>query len=61
MSATFILLPKDPADKTRSANVIKFFDWAYKSGDQIAAGLEYIALPAAVKEAVRKAWTAEIK
>jgi len=61
VSATFILLPKDPADKTRSANVIKFFDWAYKSGDQIAAGLEYIALPAAVKEAVRKAWTAEIK
>jgi phosphate transport system substrate-binding protein len=61
VSATFIELPKDPADKARSANVLKFFDWAYKNGDQIAAGLEYIALPAPVKEAVRKAWAAEIK
>jgi len=61
VSTTFIELPKDPADKTRSANVMKFFDWAYKNGDPIAAGLEYVALPAAVKDSVRKAWAAEIK
>jgi phosphate transport system substrate-binding protein len=61
VSATFIELPKDPADKARSANVIKFFDWAYKNGDPTAASLEYIALPAQVKETVRKAWASEIK
>ena len=61
VSATFILLPKDPKDRARGANVLKFFDWAYKDGDQIAAGLEYIALPAPVKDSVRKAWAAEIK
>ena len=61
VSATFILLPKDPKDAARAANVTKFFDWAYKSGDPIAASLEYIALPNAVKDAVRKAWAAEIK
>ena len=61
VSATFILLPKDPKDRARGATVMKFFDWAYQSGDQIASGLEYIALPAAVKDAVRKAWAAEIK
>ncbi len=61
VSATFILLPKDPKDPARAANVTKFFDWAYKSGDPIAASLEYIALPNAVKDAVRKAWAAEIK
>ena len=61
VSATFILLPKDPKDPARSANVMKFFDWVYKSGDPIAKGLEYIALPAAVKDAVRKVWAAEIK
>ena len=61
VSATFILLPKDPADKTRSGNVIKFFDWAYTNGDKIATDLEYVALPPAVKDAVRKAWTTEIK
>ena len=61
VSATFILLPKDPKDPARAANVTKFLDWAYKSGDPIAASLEYIALPNAVKDAVRKAWAAEIK
>lgn len=61
VSATFILLPKDPADKTRAANVNKFFAWAYKNGDAIATSLEYIPLPATVKEAALKAWAAEIK
>ena len=45
VSATFILLPKDPKDPARSAAVMKFFDWAYKNGDSIASGLEYIPLP----------------
>jgi phosphate transport system substrate-binding protein len=61
VSATFIELPKDPKDPTRSANVIKFFDWAYTSGDATANALEYIALPAPVKAAVRNAWHAEVK
>jgi phosphate transport system substrate-binding protein len=61
VSATFIELPKDPKDEERSKNVMKFFEWAYTSGDQVAAGLEYIALPAPVKDAVRKAWASEIK
>jgi phosphate transport system substrate-binding protein len=61
VSATFIELPKDPKDPARSAAVLKFFDWAYKSGDSIASGLEYIPLPDAVKASVRGAWRAEVK
>jgi phosphate transport system substrate-binding protein len=61
VSATFILLPKDPKDPARSANVIKFFDWAFKNGGQIAKDLEYIALPSDVQDAVRKGWHSEIK
>ena len=60
VSATFILLPKDPKDTVRSANVMKFFDWAYKNGADIAKSLEYIALPTAVQDAVRASWTAEL-
>lgn len=61
VSATFILLPKDPKEPARSANVMKFFDWAYNSGDAIASGLDYVPLPAAVKTAVRATWMTEIK
>ena len=60
VSTTFILLPKDPKDATRGANVIKFFDWAYKSGSAIATSLDYIPLPEAVQNAVRASW-AEVK
>ena len=59
-SATFIELPKDPADAARSAAVMKFFDWAYKNGDASATTLEYVPLPETVKAAVRSAWHASI-
>lgn len=61
LSATFILLPKDPADASRSANVIKFFDWAYRNGGQIAEQLDYIPLPETVQDSVRQAWRTEVK
>jgi len=61
MSATFIELPKDPKDPARSVNVMKFFDWAYKNGDQTAIGLDYVPLPERVKDSVRKAWHEQVK
>jgi phosphate transport system substrate-binding protein len=61
VSTTFILLPKDPKDTARGANVIKFFDWAYKNGSAIATSLDYIPLPEAVQNAVRAAWASEVK
>jgi phosphate transport system substrate-binding protein len=59
-SATFVELPKDPADPTRSATVMKFFDWTFKNGDGAAISLQYIPLPDAVKDAVRTAWHADV-
>jgi phosphate transport system substrate-binding protein len=61
VSATFILLPTDPKDPARSANVIKFFDWAFTNGGPIASGLEYIPLPKAVQDAVRASWKSDVK
>jgi phosphate transport system substrate-binding protein len=61
VSPTFILLPKDPKDTTRSANVMKFFDWAYANGAKLAEELEYIPLPKAVHDAVREAWKTQVK
>lgn len=61
VSATFILLPTDPKDPARSAAVIKFFDWAYKSGADVAKSLEYIPLPQQVEDSVRQAWSTQVK
>lgn len=61
VSATFILLPRNPTDAQRSANVMRFFGWAYANGAQIASGLDYIPLPANVIERVRTAWRNDVR
>lgn len=61
VSATFVLLPRDPKDPARGANVRKFIDWSYTNGGAIATGLEYVPLPKAVQDAVRATWAAEFK
>ncbi|HYZ47389.1 MAG TPA: phosphate ABC transporter substrate-binding protein PstS, partial [Sphingomonas sp.] len=58
--ATFILVYKDQPDPKRVQAVLKFFDWAYTKGDQAAATLDYVPLPASVKDMVRKQWASEI-
>ena len=59
--ATFILMYKAQDKPVNAANSLKFFDWAYINGDKMADDLEYVPLPAAVKELVRKSWAASIK
>jgi phosphate transport system substrate-binding protein len=61
VSATFILLPKDPKNPAQAKEVMNFFDWAYKDGDKTAEKLHYIPLPDPVAEEVRKAWKADVK
>ena len=55
-AATFILVPKNPTDKAKSQEVIKFFDWAMTNGNVQATSLDYVPLPAAAKAAVRNEW-----
>lgn len=54
--ATFILMHKAQDKPANAASALKFFDWAYTSGDKMAAELEYVPLPESVKALVRKQW-----
>ncbi len=54
--ATFILVHTKQADAARGKQVLSFFDWAYKNGDAAAGSLDYVTLPPAVKDLVRKSW-----
>ena len=58
---TYILMYKTQDKPVNASNALKFFDWAYGNGDQTADDLDYVPLPAAVKELVRKHWAANIK
>jgi phosphate transport system substrate-binding protein len=56
--ATFILMHRDQTNPAQAKAVLSFFDWAYRNGDQQAAALDYVALPADVKTLVRRSWAA---
>ena len=57
-TASFILMYKQPTDKAQSAEVLKFFDWAFKNGKQAASDLDYVAMPDAVTDQIRsKVWS----
>ena len=54
--ATFILMHKVQDKPAQAAAVLKFFEWAYKSGDKTADDLDYVPMPASVKTQIAKAW-----
>ena len=57
-TASFILMYREPANEAQSAEVLKFFDWAFKNGKAAAAELDYVALPDALTAQIRaKVWS----
>ena len=56
-SATFILMHKVQDKPAQAAAALKFFEWAYKSGDKTAADLDYVPMPDAVKSVIYQSWT----
>lgn len=56
--ATFILMQKSQEKPVQAATSLKFFEWAYKTGDKTASDLDYVPMPDSVKETILKSWTA---
>lgn len=56
--ASFILMYKNPTDKAMSQEALKFFDWSFKNGKQMALELDYVPLPDVLTKAIaEKVWT----
>lgn len=53
-TASFILMYKEPADKAQSVEVLKFFDWAFTNGKQMALELDYVPLPDVLTKQIRE-------
>jgi phosphate transport system substrate-binding protein len=54
VAATFILLPREATEMNKE--VVKFFDYSFKHGDDDAKKLGYIPLPEQTKEMIRSYW-----
>ncbi len=56
--ASFALMYKEPTNKQASKDVIKFFTWAFKDGQQLALDLDYVPLPDTLTKAIAsKVWS----
>ena len=58
--ATFILLYKNQADGSTAREMLKFFDWCFRHGSDMARNLHYVPMPTNVVELVEKLWSSEI-
>ncbi|RXV65831.1 phosphate ABC transporter substrate-binding protein PstS [Burkholderia stabilis] len=61
VGATFVLLYAKQDKPDQGKETLKFFDWAFKNGNQAATELDYISLPDPVVSEIRKQWKAKIK
>jgi len=59
--ATFILMHKSQANAVNAKEVLKFFDWAFKDGDNLALALDYIPMPDEVVKLIQAEWKGKIK
>jgi phosphate transport system substrate-binding protein len=57
-TASFIIMYKEPKNKEASREVLKFFDWAFKNGKELALELDYVPLPDSLTKQIReKVWS----
>ncbi len=58
---SYILLYKEQANAENAAAMLKFFDWCFVHGTDIATGLQYVPMPENVVKMVEQAWTDQVK
>lgn len=59
--ATFILMQKNQANGLKAQTILKFFDWCYAHGKEMATALHYVPLPENVIQLVQAEWKKSIK
>ncbi len=55
-SATFILMHRKADKPTQSMDALKFFQWAFANGAQLALDLDYVPLPKPTIQLVTESW-----
>ena len=59
--ATFILMHRTQDKPENAREVLKFFDWAYAKGDQLAQELDYVPMPDGVVRLIQSNWKSQLR
>jgi phosphate transport system substrate-binding protein len=55
-ATTYILVYKNPPDQKATQDTLKFFQWSFEKGDQLALGLDYVPLPDNAIKSIEASW-----
>jgi phosphate transport system substrate-binding protein len=55
-ATTFVLVYKNPPDQKATSDALKFFQWGFEKGDQLAIGLDYVPLPENAVKSIEASW-----
>jgi len=58
--SVFVLVYRQPPDPAAEKEALKFFQWAFADGKEIAASLNYVPMPESAVQAVEKSWHEKI-
>src|SRR5689334_8120513 len=59
--ASFILMHKVQSKPENAREVLKFFDWSFRNGDQMASELDYVPMPDLIVKLIQTEWKSKIK
>jgi phosphate transport system substrate-binding protein len=54
--ASFILMHLKQDKPENAKEVLKFYDWAFKNGKQMAESLDYVPMPESVVQTIHASW-----
>jgi len=54
--ASFILIHTTQDKPANAKEVLKFFAWAFKNGDEMASSLDYVSMPGSVVSLIESSW-----
>jgi phosphate transport system substrate-binding protein len=60
VGATFILVHKDMEDAETAAAMLRFFDWCYAHGAEMAIEKDYVPIPENVVEMIQTSWEEQL-
>jgi len=60
VGATFILVHNDMEDAETAATMLRFFDWCYAHGAEMAIEKDYVPIPENVVEMIQTSWEEQL-
>ena len=60
-ASTFVMMHKVQDKPAQATEVLKFFEWSFSKGGDLAEGLDYVPLPNTLVSSIETTWGGELK